>query len=125
MLAVFPVRDGVPPVGAEETVAECAGRALLAGAVQITPTRALLARAGGLELLDVAVDGPFVATLQPGVRGVEPVAGGASESPRMDAEVIEVLPPDVATMDLGEALGRRVAVRRGGARVRAATRRCQ
>ena len=31
MLAVIPVRDGVLPAGADETVAECGGRALLAG----------------------------------------------------------------------------------------------
>jgi electron transfer flavoprotein alpha subunit len=31
MLAVVPVRDGVLPAGAEETIAECAGRAVLAG----------------------------------------------------------------------------------------------
>jgi len=33
MLAVVPVRDGVLPAGAEETVAECSGRAVLAGSV--------------------------------------------------------------------------------------------
>ncbi len=31
MLALIPVRDGVLPAGADETVAECGGRALLAG----------------------------------------------------------------------------------------------
>ena len=31
MLAVVPVRDGVLPAGAAETIAECAGRAVLAG----------------------------------------------------------------------------------------------
>src|SRR6476620_2377797 len=31
MLAVVPVRDGVLPAGAEESIAECAGRAVLAG----------------------------------------------------------------------------------------------
>src|SRR4051812_20720917 len=31
MLAVVPVRDGVLPAGAEETIGECDGRAVLAG----------------------------------------------------------------------------------------------
>ena len=31
MLAVVPVRDGVLPAGGEETVAECGGRAVIAG----------------------------------------------------------------------------------------------
>jgi electron transfer flavoprotein alpha subunit len=186
MLAVVPVRDGVLPAGADETVAECDGRVvlagsapradelvgvardirlvelgafaparwadaladlvdddvlvlpaspdgrdlaprlahrlgrpLLAGAMSVTPSLARLVRGAGLELHDVAIDGPVVATLQPGVRGV-----AASESfapsegfvrdiptpnprltanPRTDADVVVVLPPDVATMDLAEA----------------------
>jgi electron transfer flavoprotein alpha subunit len=179
MLAVIPVRDGVLPAGGAETVAECAGRALLAGsapradellgiacdvrllelgdfaparwaevlaahidddvvvlpaspdgrdlaprlaralgrrllagAIVVGPTSVRLARRGGLELIDVAVHGPVVATLQPGVRGVTATVGdpppctviepGGQGSPR-DATVVEVLPPDVATMDLTEA----------------------
>ena len=56
--------------------------------------------------------GPFVATLQPGVRGVDPVATAAPPVierlalPAVggeDAELVELLPPDVATMDLAES----------------------
>jgi electron transfer flavoprotein alpha subunit len=184
MLGVIPVRDGVLPAGALETVAECGGRALvagsaptadelagvatdvrlvelgayevgrwagaltalldddvvvlpaspdgrdlaprlahalgrplLAGAMRITPERAQLARGGGLELHDHVVTGSVVATLQPGVRGVEPTEGlaptvSAADPPMQanprtgvagDAAVVEVLAPDVATMDLAEA----------------------
>ena len=185
MLAVIPVRGGVLPAGAGETVAECGGRAvlagsapradelvgiarevhllelgdyaparwadalvdvidddvlvlpaspdgrdlaprlahrlgrqLLAGAMLVTPTTARLVRGGGLELHDVAITGPVVATLQPGVRGVRPEGFAPPEgfvrdvpapdppvarNPRMDATVLAVLAPDVATMDLAEA----------------------
>lgn len=96
-------------------------RPLLTGAVQITPTGATVARHGGLVLEEQVTDGPFVATLQPGVRGVErdesitpavrtielPAAdvdgGGAPRATVADAELVEVLPPDPATMDLAEA----------------------
>jgi len=193
MLAVIPVRGGALPAGADETVAECGGRAvlagsapradelagiarevrllelgdfaparwaealaaliddevvvlpaspdgrdlaprlahrlgrpLLAGAMLVTATTARLVRGGGLELHDVAIAGPVVATLQPGVRGVTPEAFSAPEvfrppvrdanppvtgNSRMDATVLAVLAPDVATMDLAEA--RRVVA--GGA----------
>lgn len=103
-------------------------RPLLAGAVRIAPGHAALARQGGLVTEDTTVEGPFVATLQPGVRGVEPdaattatvteihpaasVEGLAPLAGRDTAEqalatadpaLIEVLPPDPATMDLAEA----------------------
>jgi electron transfer flavoprotein alpha subunit len=182
MLAVVPVRDGVLPGGGDEVIAECRGRAilagsgladltdalagiatevraielgdfapdrwsralaavvdddvvvlpaspdgrdlaprlahrlgrpLLAGAVSVTPAEARLARGGGRELHAVAVHEPVVATLQPGVRGVEPavddappavmtVAAPATDA-GVDAALIELLPPDVATMDLAES----------------------
>jgi electron transfer flavoprotein alpha subunit len=208
MLAVIPVRDGQLPAGGAETVAECGGRALLAGsapelaagaldglahelhtlelgdfepgrwavalaaaldaavpagaadvlvvpaspdgrdlaprlahaldrpllagAVEVTATRVHLARAGGLELHEALVAGPVVVTLQPGVRGVaeaasngspgrpgpsrplavEPPAGNATGAEAgTDATVVQVLAPDVTTMDLAEA-GRIIA---GGA----------
>jgi electron transfer flavoprotein alpha subunit len=90
------------------------GRPLLAGAVCVRETGAELARQGGLVLEDVTCDGPFVATLQPGVRGVLAVDGAAAPKAGTitvatwpagthDPEVIEVLPPDVTTMDLAEA----------------------
>jgi len=193
MLAVIPVRDGALPFGAAEVVAECGGRALLAGsapridelaastavtdvtlvelgdfapgswavtigaaiiegdddiivlpaspdgrdlaprlahvlrralhagAVEVTPNWVRLARGGGLELHDVAIAGPAVVTLQPGVRGVDTpppdtiewakrtisaetaLAAGSTRADDGEARVIEVLPADVATMDLGEA----------------------
>jgi electron transfer flavoprotein alpha subunit len=179
MLAVVPVRAGVLPAGAEEVIAECGGRVLLAGsapsaaaltgvagevrlvelgdfapdrwsraladlvdddivvlpgspdgrdlaprlahvlgrrllagAVLIAPGRARLARGGGRDLHDVTVREPVVATFQPGVRGVAPIADVVGSAPVTvpaapvsgnDARVVEVLPPDVTTMDLAEA----------------------
>ena len=47
-------------------------RPLVAGAVSIAPDRITVPRRGGLELHVLAVAPPIVATLQPGVRGVEP-----------------------------------------------------
>ena len=100
------------------------GRPLVAGALSVTPQAASVARRGGLVVEDVHMDGPFVATLQPGVRGIDvssptgstgsgPAAEMsrldlvarrfAGESPGPDAQVLEVLPPDVTTLDLAEA----------------------
>jgi electron transfer flavoprotein alpha subunit len=90
---------------------------LLAGATTISPHLVRLARRGGLELHEHHPVGPFVATLQPGVRGtqrfVEPVEVTHHATPlpepsetthtTRDATVVELLPPDVRTMDLSEA----------------------
>jgi electron transfer flavoprotein alpha subunit len=182
MLALIPVRDGVLPAGAEETVAECGGRCLVAGdgadrvsfgglvrelrtvellpfapaawaaalaplvadepvivlpgtpdgrdlgprlahvldrpfhagAVQVTERRVTVSRRGGLQLHEFDVHEPVVATLQPGVRGVEPEDGSTHEvtvtasalplDPTVaDARTVAVHPPDVETMDLVEA----------------------
>jgi electron transfer flavoprotein alpha subunit len=89
-------------------------RPLLAGAVAVRSTGATVARQGGLVMEEVVVEGPFVVTLQPGVRGAEadpaveltvsmldlssPGPGHAA-----DARVVEVIPPDPTTMDLSEA----------------------
>lgn len=92
-------------------------RPLLAGAVAIDGAHVDLARQGGLITESVVVDGPFVATLQPGVRGVErgrdatftvePVAAAAGNpgdsAGAIDPVLVEVLAPDPATMDLSEA----------------------
>ena len=187
MLALVPVRDGVLPSGADETIAECGGRVviagsgtsevpvdgvatevvlvelgdleparwarrlrpvlvgipdsdvvvlpnspdgrdlaprialaldrpLLAGATEISTHRVRVARRGGLELHEQRPAGPFVATLQPGVRGAEHVeqaptvrahttdddSSGADDEP-LDARVVQVIGPDVQTMDLAEA----------------------
>jgi electron transfer flavoprotein alpha subunit len=177
MLAVIPVRDGVLPAGAVETIAECGGRvvllgdgldavdamgavdvrtvelgayapaswaasvggllgdesilvlpaspdgrdlapriahvlgrSLVAGAVSIAPGRVTVPRRGGLEMHVLAVTPPFVATLQPGVRGVEPAtarttrrAVALERRERADPTLVAVHPPDVTTIDLGEA----------------------
>ncbi|MEI7617749.1 MAG: mycofactocin-associated electron transfer flavoprotein alpha subunit [Actinomycetota bacterium] len=91
-------------------------RSLWAGALSVTPHHIELARNGGLVVNDIAPHHSFVATLQPGVRGVEQSPDlAASTAPlsaltfdngspsSADARVLEVLPPDVATMDLSES----------------------
>ena len=86
-------------------------RPLLAGATEITADRVRVARRGGLELHEQRPRGPFIATLEPGIRGTLAVKSapivGHLESPRTeavnDATVVEVLPADVQTMDLSEA----------------------
>lgn len=87
------------------------GRTLLAGATEVAPDRVRAARLGGLAIAQFDVHAPFVATLQPGVRGVErlelpepelvPLAPTADTS--SSVTTIEVRPPDVSTMDLAEA----------------------
>lgn len=87
------------------------GRSLVAGAIAVGDDRATVARAGGLVCEEHAVVGPVVATLEPGVRGAEPtghppvVTSIDVDLPadERDAEVVQVLPPDPATMDLAEA----------------------
>jgi electron transfer flavoprotein alpha subunit len=187
MIALIPVRDGVLPAGAAETISECHGfamiagsgtddtalegiaatallvelgpfaptrwtavltpvlrqlaeqdvdtdivvlphcpdgrdlaphlalsldRPLLAGATEVSAHRVRVARKGGLELHEQRPTGPFVATLQPGARGPVPHDGptataridvSPSSADTHDAHVVEVLPPDVQTMDLSEA----------------------
>jgi electron transfer flavoprotein alpha subunit len=96
-------------------LAHALGWPLLAGALAVRRTGATVARRGGLSTEDVAVDGPFVATLQPKVRGAaaDPARGEAHISPLLpfavdhtahaDATVLEVLKPDAATADLADA----------------------
>jgi electron transfer flavoprotein alpha subunit len=88
-------------------------RPLLAGATEVGAHRVRVARRGGLELHELRPTGAFVATLQPGARGSLTVDAPPSvqrldpPSPEPgvphDARVVEVLPPDVMTMDLTEA----------------------
>lgn len=87
-------------------------RPLLAGATEVSEHRVRVARRGGLELHELRPTGPFVATLQPGTRGgltldtppkVHHVELGAVTAGTHDAQVVEVLAPDVQTMDLTEA----------------------
>ncbi len=90
------------------------GRTLLAGAIEVGSGRVALARRGGLAIEHLNPPESFVATLIPGVRGLEP-PGDRSPKVRLiecdhalrrtdrDAVSVEVLPPDLATMDLAEA----------------------
>jgi len=88
-------------------------RPLHAGALAVAPARIDLARKGATELHHVAPTEPFVATLLPGVRGVEadairaPATVDTSDvtapAEAVDAHTVELLPPDPATIDLGEA----------------------
>jgi electron transfer flavoprotein alpha subunit len=93
-------------------LAHALGRPLLAGAISASAGAVSVARGGGLWLHDFAVDEPVVVTLQPGVRGVLPCREDvdiiAIDPPdgaghHDDPVLVEVLPPDVATMDLSEA----------------------
>ena len=86
---------------------------LHAGATAISAERLDLVRNGGRELHRVVPEDRFVATLQPGARGVVPDPllppptikwVKPSTSPTtVDADVIAVHPPDPATVDLAEA----------------------
>jgi electron transfer flavoprotein alpha subunit len=86
-------------------------RPLLAGAVLVTRARVTVARDGGLVAEEHEMTQPFVATLEPGVRGVEAATGGPPAptaielviTPGHDVDVVDVLPPDPTTMDLSEA----------------------
>lgn len=85
-------------------------RPLLAGAIRVTPERVVVVRQGGLVAEEHAVVEPVVATLVPGSRGLEAGAGhpevqplDLSIEPAADAEVVELVPPDPATVDLSEA----------------------
>lgn len=92
-------------------LAQALDRPLLAGAVRVTPNEVELVRGGGLVAEIHELHHPFVATLEPGSRGAEPgkVEGEvrrldlALPAGAADATVVEVLPPDPATVDLSEA----------------------
>jgi electron transfer flavoprotein alpha subunit len=92
-------------------LAHILGRRLLAGAVSVSAKRVILVRHSGLVGEVHELGGPVVATLLPGVRGVED-GDGKPEVVRIDlalptsaddAEVLEVTPPDPSSMDLSEA----------------------
>jgi electron transfer flavoprotein alpha subunit len=86
-------------------------RPLFAAATEITDDRVRVARRGGLELHEQRPTGPFVATLEPGVRGVLALDSGpvvahievTQPDAVIDSSVVAVLPADVQTMDLSEA----------------------
>lgn len=100
------------------------GLALYAGATRVTQSKVTLVRTAGRIQEDVRPDRSFVATLIPGVRGVEthgrttpePVGSmptapamsspSPSDLPKTKAAAItslEILPADPSTMDLAEA----------------------
>ena len=90
-----------------------------AGATGVSDGSVTISRRGGLFLSDIHPQSPFVATLQIGIRGADPLSD--AESDRADiievpqppstrastsvraVEHIEVQPPDASTMDLAEA----------------------
>src|SRR6266508_2988404 len=86
-------------------------RSLLTGAIAVGPDRVTVVRCAGLVAEEHVVGGPIVATLVPGVRGFDPAGSPARiecldvtvPSTAGDAEVLEVLGPDPATVDLAEA----------------------
>jgi electron transfer flavoprotein alpha subunit len=85
-------------------------RPLFANAMTVSASRIDLIRRGGSELHTLEPPPTFVATLQPGVRGVDhidaPSAVGTLElgvGRGNDADLEAVLPPDPATIDLTEA----------------------
>jgi electron transfer flavoprotein alpha subunit len=90
-------------------------RPLYAGALSVTTERVELTRRGGTEIHQTHPGPEFVATLQPGVRGVAATADAlppdvVDATPTLlprhehrDATVLAVHPPDPATIDLAEA----------------------
>jgi electron transfer flavoprotein alpha subunit len=88
-------------------------RPLFAGALAVTPQHIDLVRKGGREIHRAHPGPEFVATLQPGVRGIArdgalaiPAVretGAGTNAGRPDATVTAVQPPDPATIDLSEA----------------------
>ena len=91
-------------------LAHALGRPLLAGALRVDDHGADVVRHGGLVVEALDAVGPFVATLQPGARGVDEHGENSTVElivremgDERDALVVEVLPPDAATMDLSEA----------------------
>ncbi len=87
------------------------GRPLFAGATEVRDGAVWLARRGGFDLVRQPMGDVAVVTLQPGIRGVEPHDADpdvssvdvATSTESVDAKVVDVLPPDVSTMDLSEA----------------------
>lgn len=95
-------------------LAAALGWDLAAGALRIGPDEVVVAHHGGLVQSSLRPTGPFVATLQPNVRGVEassgvavrldaldPAAAGAADA--ADVRLVRIEPPEAATMDLAES----------------------
>lgn len=97
-------RDLAPRLAAE------LDRPLLAEAAAVTSTGVETPCQDGRTLVELTVDGPFVATLRPGARGVEPARGtcvrerlALPPADVTDARVLEVLDPQPGTRGLSEA----------------------
>ncbi len=92
-------------------LAHALGRPLFAQAMAVSATRVELIRAGATELHRVATPPAFVATLHPGLRGVERTVAHAPTvhqialvpTGALDGEVTATLAADAATVDLAEA----------------------
>jgi electron transfer flavoprotein alpha subunit len=79
-------------------------------AMAVSPSRIDLIRRAGTELHSFEPPAAFVATLQPGVRGSDPIDAATTlaaidvvPSDRNDATIEQLLPADAATIDLSEA----------------------
>ena len=92
-------------------IAAVADHAVITGAIEVREHMVTTIGFGGAVMAEHPIRGSVVVTLQPGVRGVEVDHSIAMELTHIDpelpevpdAEVVEVLPPDVLTMDLSEA----------------------
>jgi electron transfer flavoprotein alpha subunit len=93
-------------------LAAATGRPLAPGAVSVRRQGADLLRVDGQVAVEITFSGPVVATLMPGARSVEtrstpPVIAAlrvtGSTGERAEAEVVALVPPDPATMDLADA----------------------
>ena len=87
-------------------------RPLFAQATAVSDEQVTLARWGGLQSHVLTPPAAFVATLVPGIRGVDVSSTFdvkvhdvvvADSGPDNDATVLAVLPPDASTIDLAEA----------------------
>lgn len=109
-VVVLPASPDGRDLGAR--LAAVSGLPLIANAVQVSADAAVVVSHGGAVQRTVRPHGAFVATLQPGGRGVE---RGATETVRTvaldlppvgaggDVSVALIEPPDAATMDLAES----------------------
>jgi electron transfer flavoprotein alpha subunit len=108
-------RDLAPRLAAE------LGRPLLAGALEVWPHGADVLRLGGSALVELSVDGPFVATLEPGVRGAAPLPGppditeyALPRAPEADPDAVHLAALDTPDGAGGLAGARRLLGAGGG-----------
>ena len=86
---------------------------LVANALAVSCGRATISRHDGTQIEELAIDGPFVATLVPGVRGVIPADRALPRAQQVEdllpignaeAHTVEILPADPATVELAAAV---------------------